>query len=421
MSNAYKPRIVDSLLKERLEYAGAVLIEGPKWCGKTMTALQQSKSVLEMQDENNSERYLKVADTQPSTLLEGEKPRLIDEWQLAPVLWNAIRNRVDKSGKAGQYILTGSYVPAKNQNRHSGAGRFSRLMMRPMTLFESGVSKGNISLQALFEGTAEIAAMSELTLKELATSLVKGGWPMYIDQSEKICTLALRDYLSTIAETDISRVNGVRRNPAHVKLLMKSLARNTSSMATISTIRKDMTGDQDKISDKTVMSYLSELRHLYIVEDVPAWNPSVRSKTAIRTTPKRHFVDPSISAAALHMNSDLLLQDFNTFGLLFESLCVRDLRVYSQPFSGEVCHYRDSYDNEVDLVIALEDGRWAAIEVKMGTSEIEKAAKNLHKLHSTVDTEKMNEPSFMMILTATGPAYTREDGIHVVPIGCLKN
>ena len=417
----YKPRIADSMLKERLEYAGAVLIEGPKWCGKTMTASQQAKSILDMQDEDNSDKYIKAADAQPSLLLDGDAPRLIDEWQMAPNLWNAVRHRIDKNSVPGQYILTGSYVPAKNQNRHSGAGRFSRLIMRPMTLFESGISTGAISIKDLFEGTAKVSGMSDLKIWDLAVALVKGGWPKYIDQNERICMLAIKDYLNTIAETDIARVNGIRRDPANVKLLMRSLARNVSSTASVSTIKKDMAGDTDTISERTVTSYISELRHLYIIEDVPAWNPSVRSKTSIRTAPKRNFVDPSLAVSALHMSSDMLMKDFNIFGLLFESLCVRDLRVYSQPIYGEVCHYRDSYDNEVDLVIALDDGRWAAVEVKMGDSEIEKAAVNLKKLRDTVDTAKMNEPSFLMVLTATGPAYVREDGIYVIPIGCLRD
>mgnify|MGYP002346200798 FL=1 len=409
------------MLKERLEYAGAVLIEGPKWCGKTMTASQQAKSILDMQDEDNSDKYIKAADAQPSLLLDGDAPRLIDEWQMAPNLWNAVRHRIDKNSVPGQYILTGSYVPAKNQNRHSGAGRFSRLIMRPMTLFESGISTGAISIKDLFEGTAKVSGMSDLKIWDLAVALVKGGWPKYIDQNERICMLAIKDYLNTIAETDIARVNGIRRDPANVKLLMRSLARNVSSTASVSTIKKDMAGDTDTISERTVTSYISELRHLYIIEDVPAWNPSVRSKTSIRTAPKRNFVDPSLAVSALHMSSDMLMKDFNIFGLLFESLCVRDLRVYSQPIYGEVCHYRDSYDNEVDLVIALDDGRWAAVEVKMGDSEIEKAAVNLKKLRDTVDTAKMNEPSFLMVLTATGPAYVREDGIYVIPIGCLRD
>lgn len=417
----YKPRIADSMLKERLEYAGAVLIEGPKWCGKTMTASQQAKSILDMQDEDNSDKYIKAADAQPSLLLDGDTPRLIDEWQMAPNLWNAVRHRVDKNSAPGQYILTGSYVPAKNQDRHSGAGRFSRLIMRPMTLFESGISTGTISIKDLFEGTADVSGMSDLKIGDLAVALVKGGWPMYINQNERICMLAIKDYLNTIAETDITRVNGIRRDPANVKLLMRSLARNVSSTASVSTIKKDMASDTDTISERTVTSYISELRHLYIIEDVPAWNPSVRSKTSIRTAPKRNFVDPSLAVSALHMSSDMLMKDFNTFGLLFESLCVRDLRVYSQPIYGEVSHYRDSYDNEIDLVIALDDGRWAAAEVKMGDSEIEKATVNLKKLRDTVDTAKMNEPSFLMVLTATGPAYVREDGIFVIPIGCLRD
>ena len=386
-----------------------------------MTASQQAKSILDMQDEDNSDKYIKAADAQPSLLLDGDAPRLIDEWQMAPNLWNAVRHRIDKNSVPGQYILTGSYVPAKNQNRHSGAGRFSRLIMRPMTLFESGISTGAISIKDLFEGTAKVSGMSDLKIWDLAVALVKGGWPKYIDQNERICMLAIKDYLNTIAETDIARVNGIRRDPANVKLLMRSLARNVSSTASVSTIKKDMAGDTDTISERTVTSYISELRHLYIIEDVPAWNPSVRSKTSIRTAPKRNFVDPSLAVSALHMSSDMLMKDFNIFGLLFESLCVRDLRVYSQPIYGEVCHYRDSYDNEVDLVIALDDGRWAAVEVKMGDSEIEKAAVNLKKLRDTVDTAKMNEPSFLMVLTATGPAYVREDGIYVIPIGCLRD
>jgi len=420
MEKAYLKRIVDSQIEERLQRIGAVLIEGPKWCGKTRTSEEHCSSIVRMQDPAGNYSNLRLADAQPSLLLEGDVPRLIDEWQLAPVIWDAVRFEVDERGVPGQFILTGSSRPPKNPVRHSGAGRISRLSMRPMTLFESLESNGSISLRDLFEGK-EVKGRSDLTIKDLALTLIRGGWPASIGSDEVKATGNMKDFIDAVVNVDMSEVDDIKRNPDTVKKLLVSLSRNISTTAAITTVEKDMSGDDDTISEKTVSSYIGALRRLFIVEDLQAWNPSVRSGTSVRTSPKRHFVDPSIAAYMLRTSTQKLLSDLETFGLLFESLCVRDLRVYSQIMDGEVFHYRDGYGLEADIVIRLDDGRWAAIEVKLGSSEIEKAAKNLQKLKDTVDVEKMGSPSFLLILTAGEYGYRRQDGIYIVPIGCLKD
>ena len=421
MKNKYLPRIADTVLEESLESAGAVLIEGPKWCGKTRTAREKAKSVLLMQDPDNSANYLKMADTKPSLLLKGNTPRLIDEWQMAPVLWDAVRFAVDERGEKGQFILTGSAVPTDNATAHSGTGRISRTIMRPMTLFESKESGGQVSLRDLFAGKTDVEGVSELTIEDLAFALVRGGWPAAIGEKEKIALKQVYDYVEAVINIDISKVDNVEKSPARVRSLMKSLARNVSTMANMSTIRNDMAADENTIKEQTIASYINALKRLFVVEDLPAWNPAIRSKTALRTSSKRHFVDPSIAAAVLRATSENLLSDFNTFGLLFESLCIRDMRVYAQALDGEIFHYRDKTGLEADAVICLKNGQWAAVEVKMGAKEIEEAASNLIKLKKLVDTEKMTEPAFLMILTATDQAYCRQDGVLIVPIGCLKN
>jgi predicted AAA+ superfamily ATPase len=354
-------------------------------------------------------------------LLKGETPRLIDEWQMAPVLWDAVRFAVDQRGESGQFILTGSAVPKDNAVRHTGTGRISRMPMRTMTLFESLESSGDVSLGALFGGGCDGDGFSVLTIEKLAFAMTRGGWPASIGEKETIALKRVYDYVDAVINTDVSRVDGVEKNPARVRALMRSLARNVSTMATITTSRNDIAGGGDTISDKTIASYLNALRRIYVIEDLPAWNPAMRSKTALRTSPKRHFTDPSIATAVLRATPDSLLNDFNTFGLLFESLCVRDLRVYAQAIDGEVFHYRDKSGLEADAVIHLKDGRWGAIEVKMGAREIETAAENLKKLRAKVNADKMREPSFLMVLTATELAYRRADGVYIVPIGCLRH
>jgi predicted AAA+ superfamily ATPase len=420
MGHKYLCRIADKVLDVALESSGAVLIEGPKWCGKTRTAEEKAKSVLFMQDPDHTASYLKAADTKPSLLLKGDAPRLIDEWQMAPVLWDAVRFAVDKRGESGQFILTGSAVPLDNATAHTGTGRISRMLMRPMTLFESLESNGAVSLKGLFDGTADGEGMSSLTIEGLAYALTRGGWPASVGEKESVALRRVYDYVDAVINIDVSRVDGIEKNPARVRSLMRSLARNVSTMATLSTIRGDIAGDEESISEKTIASYLNALRRIFVVEDLPAWSPAMRSKTTIRTSPKHHFIDPSIAAAVLRVSPEGLLEDFNTFGLLFESLCVRDLRVYAHAIDGEVFHYRDKSGLEADAVVHLKDGRWGAIEVKMGSKEIESAAENLKSLRNKINVDKMKEPSFLMVLTGGELGYQREDGVYIVPIGCLR-
>lgn len=423
MGREYLKRIADRMLQERLAASGAVLIEGPKWCGKTRTALENSKSHLFMQDPDRAVSYLKAADIKPSLLLQGETPRLLDEWQTAPVLWDAVRFMVDQRGKPGQFILTGSAVPKDNVVQHTGTGRISRLMMRPMSLYESLESNGSVSLRALFDGQTEIDNFSPLTIEQIAFAIVRGGWPASIGESEDIALRHAIDYVEAVINADVSRVDGIEKNPVRVRALLRSLSRNISTLATIRTIRADIAlGDADEsISEKTISQYLGALDRIFVTENLPAWNPALRSKSAIRTSPKRLFVDPSIAAAVMRLTPSRLLDDFNYFGFLFESLCDRDLRIYAEAIDGQVFHYRDGSGLEADAVIALNDGRWAAVEVKLGSKEIDEAAGHLLKLKDKVNTEKMREPSFLMILTGTEVAYRREDGVYVVPLGCLKD
>lgn len=423
MENKYLKRIADRVLQERLAASGAVLIEGPKWCGKTRTALENSKSHLFMQDPDKAVSYLKAADTKPSLLLKGDTPRLLDEWQTAPVLWDAVRFMVDQRGKPGQFILTGSAVPKDNVVQHTGTGRISRLMMRPMSLYESMESNGSVSLKALFDGETEIDNFSTLTIEQIALAIMRGGWPASIGESEKIALRHAIDYVEAVINADVSRVDGIEKNPVRVRALLRSLSRNISTLATIRTIHDDIAmGDADEsISEKTISQYLGALDRIFVTENLPAWNPALRSKTAIRTSPKRQFVDPSIAAAVMRLTPSRLLDDFNYFGFLFESLCDRDLRIYAEAIDGQIFHYRDGSGLEADAVIALNDGRWAAVEVKLGSKEIEDAAVHLLELKDKVNTEKMREPSFLMILTGTEIAYRRDDGVYVVPLGCLKD
>ncbi len=419
----YLPRVGDDELQQQLEASGAVLIEGVKWCGKTWMGLHAAKSALFMQDRDHSKMYQQMASTKPSLLLEGEKPRLIDEWQEALILWDSVRFAVDKETHPGQFILTGSAVPpsdVKGEIMHSGVGRIARMRVRPMSLWESGESNGSVSLNDLFEGT-DVAAVSELTIERLSYATCRGGWPNTIGKSEKTALRMARNYVEEVIEMDIHRVDGVEKNPTRVRKLLQSLARNISTMASNETIMSDVKANDQSISPNTFASYLSALSRIFIVDDVLAWTPALRSKTAIRTAAKRHFVDPSVAAALMRINPTGLLRDFKTFGFFFEDLCARDLRVYAQAIDGDIFHYHDKNDLECDLIVALRDGRWAAVEVKLGANEEDEAAKNLLALASKIDTQRMGKPSFLMILTGGQFAFRRDDGVFVIPIGCLKD
>ncbi len=417
----YMPRLCDAGLQSALQSAGAVLIEGAKWCGKTSTALNASRSALYMQDPDNTASYMAMADTKPSLLLKGETPRLIDEWQMAPVLWDSVRFEVDRRGEAGQFILTGSAVPADNVTSHTGTGRIARLLMRPMSLFESLESNGIVSLRTLFDGVTSVEGISDLTIEEIAYALCRGGWPASVKLKGTAALRMAVDYVEAVINHDVSRVDNVEKNPGRVRLLMRSLARNVATTATYETIRNDMEATDHTISDKTISTYLNALRRIFLIEDLPAWAPSLRSKSAIRTSPKRHFVDPSIAAAVLRTNPEGILTDFRYFGFLFEALCTRDIRIYAQSNDGDVFHFRDKNGLEADLIVRLRDGRWGAIEVKLGNKQIDLAAENLLTLKNRIDKDKMGEPSFLMVITGGQYAYRRNDGVLVVPVACLKD
>ena len=373
-----------------------------------------------MQDPDKTSSYLAAADTKPSLLLNGETPKLIDEWQMAPVLWDAVRFEVDKRNKPGQFILTGSAVPSDNLVAHTGTGRISRLLMRPMSLWESGDSNGSISLKELFDKNTDISATSDLSIEKIAFLICRGGWPASVSQENESALKMATNYVESVINMDVQRVDGVEKNPERVRMLLRSLARNISIMVSGQTIMADMESNDIGISEKTLSSYLNALRRIFVIEDTPAWMPSLRSKTAIRTSPKRNFVDPSIATAVMRTNPSGLLNDFETFGFMFESLCTRDMRIYAQANDGAVFHYRDKNDLESDMIISLRDGRWAPVEVKLGNKQIDEAAKNLLSLQSKINTEKMGKPSFLMVVTGGEFAYKRDDGVLVVPIGCLK-
>ena len=412
----YLARVVDRELAERLAVAGAVVIEGPKACGKTETArrVASSESLL---DVDTSARHALAVD--PSLVLEGSRPRLLDEWQVEPILWNHVRRAVDAAGRPGQFILTGSSVPADDVDRHTGAGRFSFLRMRPMTLFETGHSEGTISLASIFEGEQPRAADPGLTIRGLAERITVGGWPAQQGQAVRDAARSARDYLEQIRQVDISRVGEVRRDPRKVGALLASLARNVATEVKNSVLAADAGGPEGPLDEHTVADYLSALARLLVIEDQPAWAPHMRSKAILRKSPKRHFVCPSLAVAALAAKPDRLLQDLSLLGLLFESIVVRDLRVLAQPLDGEVLHYRDNYGVEVDAIVQLSDGRWAAFEVKLGEGLIEEGARALTRFAERVDTDRCGPPSALAVISGTGYGYVRDDGIAVIPIGAL--
>lgn len=421
----YRRRIADRLLLEQLDAAGVVLIQGPKWCGKTTTAIQAAKSIKYMDWPREMAKNLFLAEENPEVLLEGDVPRLIDEWQLAPQLWDAARFTVDRRGIPGQFIFTGSAVPAdKSKIHHSGTGRFAWLTMRPMSLWESGESNGTISLSSLFANEKKNAIAPDYSLNDLCYLICRGGWPSSLAMNRQAALRQAKNYISAVCESDISRVDNVRRDATFARRLLRSYARHQGSQVPISTIYADLSSnDGVTMSEDTITSYIAALKKIFVIEDMPAWNPNLRSKTAIRASDTRYFVDPSVAATALGLGPKDLENDLNTLGLLFETLAIRDLRVYAESIDGEVFHYRDRNGLECDAVIHLHNGNYGLIEVKLGGSKLEEeGAENLKKLSSKIDTEKMNEPSFLMVLTGLGTyAYQRKDGVMVVPIGCLKD
>ena len=423
--NEYKRRIADKILEKKLKGKGAVLIQGPKWCGKTTTAEQIAKSVLYMTKPEDKEQNIMMADINPSVLLKGDTPRLIDEWQVATKLWDAIRFEVDHRNAEGQFILTGSAVPPDMSDvTHTGTGRIGRLLMRPMSLYESGESSGEVSLEELFKSPVNISGKNVLSLDDIAFLCSRGGWPRSIFMEKEIALDQANDYYDSIVSADISRADNVQRNPERVKRLMKAYSRNLGSLASNETLRDDMlSNDSATLDVDTVVSYVNALKKIFVVEDAAAWNPNLRSKTAIRTSDTRYFVDPSIAVASLGIGPEDLINDLNTFGFIFETLCVRDLRVYAESLNGEVYHYRDANGLECDAVIHLRNGSYGLVEVKLGGDKlINEGAENLKSMYSKIDTEKMKNPAFLMVLTATcNYAYKREDGVYVVPIGCLKD
>lgn len=421
----YRPRIADRILQRKLQGKGAVLIEGAKWCGKTTTAEQHAKSVLYMSDPGRVRQNMQIASINPGLLLKGDTPRLIDEWQIAPELWDAVRYEADHRHKLGLFILTGSSVPPDmSEVIHTGTGRFAWIRMRPMSLWESGESTGDVSLSALFDTGDNVTGLSQLDLGQTAFLTCRGGWPLSIGMEPDIALDQAFDYISAVEKRDIRQVDGVDRDPARVHRLLRSYARHQGTQAPVTAIRADLTDNEgESLDDDTVSSYLKALRNIFVIEDVEAWNPNLRSKTAIRTSDTRYFTDPSIATAALGLGPADLMADLNTFGLIFETLCMRDLRVYAEAINGSVYHYRDKNGLECDAVIHLRDGRYGLIEIKLGGDRlIEEGAATLLTLASKTNPAKMKAPSFMMVLTATGNyAYKRSDGVIVVPVGCLRD
>ena len=424
----YRSRIIDGLLARKLQAKGAVLIEGPKWCGKTTTAEEMAASKVMLARTDAKEQFRRLLEIDTDAALSGNPPMLIDEWQTVPKLWDAVRYTVDHRHRMGQFILTGSAVPDKDAEQeriHSGTGRFAWLTMRPMTLFESGESDGSVSLDALFTAPEKILEKNTLNLRDIAFLICRGGWPAAVGLPEEAALEQAFDYYDAVTKEDVIKADGVKRASEKVQRLMRAYARHQGTQASVATLREDLkNNDASKIDDDTISSYLDVLRKIFVVEDMPAWNPNLRSKTAIRTADTRYFVDPSIATAALGLGPADLLNDLNTMGFFFESLCVRDLRVFADALNGKIYHYRDKSGLECDAVIHLRNGSYGLIEIKLGGSSlIGEGAATLNALTERIDTSRMKKPAFRMILTATGEyAYRRpEDGIYVVPIGCLKH
>ena len=428
---AYLPRIADHILKEYLEAFGAVLIEGPKWCGKTTTAEQQANSELKLQNPDTRDGYLATAATRPSLLLDGSTPRLIDEWQDAPTLWDAVRTAVDKRQKVGQFILTGSNSVDKSKIRHTGTGRIARMRMFPMSLWESGESTGEISLTELFNDPDLVidGKTSKLDIKQLIFASCRGGWPAsLLGTTSRAKLLVAKNYLQSVCSSDISTVDGVKRNEKLAREILRTYARNISTLAKKSKMIQYVALTTESCTEPTFDSYVSALEKLFVIQDIDSWSPAVRSATAIRRGKKRGFTDPSIAVAALGLSPELLQMDLKTYGLIFECMAMRDLRAYSQSSYGSISYYHDRYDLEADAVLHLDDGRYALIEFKLGGAEIDTGAKHLLEIRELVRKKnekktqiKMREPDLLLIITGGPIAYTRPDGVKIIPLSCLKN
>ena len=417
----YLPRVVDKEIDEIMEIMGAVLIEGCKWCGKSTTGLHHAKSVIEFQNPDKKQEYEEINYTKPSLFLEGEKPLMLDEWQMYPVVWDAIRSDVDHSGLKGQYILTGSAKPKEDDIMHTGTGRISRVSMRPMSLYESGESTGEVSFKDILEGK-DIKGISKLSLEDLASVIVRGGWPAAININSDAKYRIAKEYVKSLIHEEVRKVDNVERNPEKMQNVLRSLARNISTQVSTSTIEDDVKNIFDNdISRPTLNDYINTLEKLFVIENVPATNLNLRSKYALRTRPKKYFVDPSIGTAILEISPADLIKDLKTFGFMFESLCIRDLKIYTQIYGSEISFYRDEKDFEVDAIIRTPNGKWGAIEIKLGAGYINEAANNLLKFKEKIDIKKCGEPAFLMVLTGASYSYKREDGIYVVSIGTLKD
>ena len=420
----YRKRLVDEIITKKLRSIGAVLIEGAKWCGKTTTGLNACQSVLYMQDPATTKRNIEISEVEPAILLEGKTPRLIDEWQLAPKLYDAIRFEIDKRNEFGQFIMTGSSTPVSLKSiSHTGTGRISRILMRTMSLWESLESTGEVSFTELFHGNTNVKGFSDKKLMDIANLICRGGFPGSLDLDKKDALMVPYNYYNSIISREIIDVDNVNRDKEKIKRFMKSLSRNIATAVRIPTIIEDIkTYDNEKISDVTISNYITALRNIFVIEDLNAWNPNIRSKTSIRTTGTKYFVDPSIAVAALGLGPNDLINDLNTFGILFENLCVRDLKIYAEAIDGELYKYRDARGLECDAVMHLRNGKYCLIEIKLGGDKlIEDGAKTLQEFEKVIDTDKMNMPIFKMIITAVGDyAYKRKDGIIVTPISCLR-
>ena len=420
----YLPRLIDQEIKDKLNFFGAISIDGCKWCGKSTTAEQFAKSSIRLQDPEN-QALLEVAKGQPHIILEGDKPRLIDEWQDLPQIWDSIRTDIDGAHLSGQYILTGSSTPRKDKPKHSGAGRIATVKMRPMSLYESGDSNGSVSLKKLFDGNIRIAGKSAMDIHKLAYLCARGGWPESVIKKPKNPTIIAREYIEAIVERESSFNDLEYYSSGRMRALLRSLARGVAGPARLSTIVKDIADNTGaSLSDVTIANYLSILEKIHIIDDIEAWSPKLRSKTEIRTGKKRNLVDPSLAVASLYANENDLLNDINSFGLVFESLVLRDLRIYTESMEGDLFYYRNKNGVECDAIVHLLDGKWGAIEIKLSnaTEVFDEAASKLLKFASTIDTDKMPGPSFLAIVSGLAPmAYRRDDGVYVIPIDCLKN
>lgn len=417
----YLPRVVDKEIIELKEIMGAILIEGCKWCGKSTTGAHHSKSIIEFQNPDKKQEFDEIKNTKPSLFLNGEKPRMFDEWQMYPVIWDSIRTDVDHTGLKGQYILTGSAKPSEGETMHTGTGRISRVVMRPMSLYESGESTGEVSFQDIINGK-DINGVSKLSLEDLAGTIVRGGWPASINVNSDAKYRFAKEYVKSLVHEEVNQINGVERNPEKMQSVLRSLARNISTQVSNTTIEFDVKNNFDEeISRPTLNDYINTLEKLFVIENMNATNLNFRSKYALRVKPKKYFVDPSIATAILDIKPNDLLNDLRILGFIFESLCIRDLKIYTQSFGGDLTFYRDEKDFEVDVILRTSSGKWGAIEIKLGAGYIDNAAKNLLKFKERVDINKCGEPAFLMVLTGTNYSYKREDGVYVVSIGTLKN